>query len=134
MSEQSLKEVVVNHDDIEKLETALDCIMYVARTGGHVFMPEDKKDFKPFLLSEIKRFLNEAIEDCIQENPEGAEIYKLKPTEECQKLDLIHVAIQELQQEFDIPDDNLHLEDAFKITEDLREKYLIDGEPTDETQ
>jgi len=41
-----------------------------------------------------------------------------------EKLDLIHVAIQELQQEFDIPDDNLHLEDAFKITEDLREKYL----------
>ena len=84
MSEQSLKEVAVNHDDIEKLETALDYIMYVARTGGHVFMPEDKKDFKPFLLSEIKRFLNEVIEDCIQENPEGAEIYKLKPTEETQ--------------------------------------------------
>jgi len=41
-----------------------------------------------------------------------------------EKLDLIHVAIQELQQEFDIPDDNLHLEDAFKITEDLREKCL----------
>ena len=41
-----------------------------------------------------------------------------------EKLDLIHVAIQELQQEFDIPDDNLHLEDAFKITEDLKEKYL----------
>tara|TARA_R100000742_G_C4217486_1_gene42184 strand:- start:80 stop:529 length:450 start_codon:yes stop_codon:yes gene_type:complete len=81
MSEQSLKEVAVNHDDIEKLETALDYIMYVARTGGHVFMPEDKKDFKPFLLSEIKRFLNEVIEDCIQENPEGAEIYKLVSSE-----------------------------------------------------
>ena len=51
-----------------------------------------------------------------------------------EKLDLIHVAIQELQQEFNIPDDNLHLEDAFKITEDLREKHLIDDEPTDETQ
>ena len=42
---------------------------------------EDKKDFKPFLLSEIKRFLNEVIEDCIQENPEGAEIYKLVSNE-----------------------------------------------------
>ena len=41
-----------------------------------------------------------------------------------EKLDLIHVAIQELQQEFDIPDANLHLEAAFKNTEDLREKYL----------
>tara|TARA_A100001515_G_scaffold83984_1_gene66587 strand:- start:46 stop:330 length:285 start_codon:yes stop_codon:yes gene_type:complete len=41
-----------------------------------------------------------------------------------EKLELIHVALQELQQEFNIPDNNLHLEDAFKFTEDLREKYL----------
>ena len=41
-----------------------------------------------------------------------------------EKLELIHVALQELQQEFNIPDDNLHLEDAYKFTEDLREEHL----------
>lgn len=41
-----------------------------------------------------------------------------------EKLELIHVALQELQQEFNIPDDNLHLENAFKFTEDLREDYF----------
>ena len=41
-----------------------------------------------------------------------------------EKLELIYVAIQELQQQFYIPDDNLHLEDAYKFTEDLKEKYL----------
>ena len=41
-----------------------------------------------------------------------------------EKLELINVALQELQQEFNIPDNNLHLEDAFKFTEDLREKNL----------
>ena len=39
-----------------------------------------------------------------------------------EKLELIHVALQELQQEFNISDDNLHLENAFKLTEDLREE------------
>ena len=43
----------------------------------------------------------------------------------CEKLELIHVALQELQQEFNIPDNNSHLEDAFKFTEDLREKCFI---------
>ena len=37
-----------------------------------------------------------------------------------EKLELAHVALQELQQEFNIPDDNLHLEDAYKFIEDLR--------------
>ena len=41
-----------------------------------------------------------------------------------ENLESIHCALQELQQEFNIPDDNLHLENAFKFTEDLREKYL----------
>jgi|DEB0MinimDraft_4_1074332.scaffolds.fasta_scaffold207572_1 hypothetical protein len=41
-----------------------------------------------------------------------------------EKLELVHVAIQELQQEFNISDDNLHLENAFKLTEDLRENYF----------
>ena len=40
-----------------------------------------------------------------------------------EKLELIHVALQELQQEFNIPDDHEHLENAFKFTEDLRENY-----------
>ena len=40
------------------------------------------------------------------------------------KLESIHCALQELQQEFNIPDDNLHLENAFKFTEDLREEHL----------
>ena len=40
------------------------------------------------------------------------------------KLESIHCALQELQQEFNISDDNLHLENAFKFTEDLREEHL----------
>jgi len=40
------------------------------------------------------------------------------------KLESIHCALQELQQEFNIPDDHEHLENAFKFTEDLREQYL----------
>jgi len=44
-----------------------------------------------------------------------------------EKLELVHVAIQELQQEFNIPDNNLHLENAFKFTEDLREDYYKGG-------
>ena len=40
------------------------------------------------------------------------------------KLESIHCALQELQQEFNISDDNLHLENAFKLTEDLREEHL----------
>ena len=40
------------------------------------------------------------------------------------KLESIHCALQELQQEFNIPDANLHLENAFKFTEDLREEHL----------
>ena len=41
-----------------------------------------------------------------------------------ENLESIHCALQELQQEFNILDDNLHLENAFILTEDLREKYL----------
>jgi hypothetical protein len=40
------------------------------------------------------------------------------------KLESIHSALQELQQEFNIPDDHEHLENAFKLTEDLREEHL----------
>jgi len=42
------------------------------------------------------------------------------------KLESIHCALQELQQEFNIPNDHEHLENAFKFTEDLRDKYLED--------
>ena len=38
-------------------------------------------------------------------------------------LERIHCELQELQQEFNIPDDNFHLKNAFKFTEDLREEY-----------
>ena len=41
-----------------------------------------------------------------------------------EKLELVHVALQELQQEFNIPDDNLHLEYAYNFTEDLREEQF----------
>jgi hypothetical protein len=40
------------------------------------------------------------------------------------KLESIHCALQELQQEFNIPNDHEHLENAFKFTEDLREEHL----------
>ena len=39
-----------------------------------------------------------------------------------EKLESIHCELQELQQEFNISDDNLHLENAYKLTEDLREE------------
>lgn len=41
-----------------------------------------------------------------------------------EKLESIHCALQELQQEFNIPDDHEHLENAFKFTEDLREEHF----------
>ena len=43
------------------------------------------------------------------------------------KLESIHCALQELQQEFNIPDDHEHLENAYKFTEDLRENYYKGG-------
>ena len=42
-----------------------------------------------------------------------------------EKLELINVALQELQQEFNIPDNNLHLEDAFKFLYELLPKEYI---------
>jgi|TARA_R100001530_G_scaffold86299_2_gene60093 hypothetical protein len=38
-----------------------------------------------------------------------------------EKLECVHVALQELQLEFNIPDNNLHLEDAYKFIEDVRD-------------
>ena len=36
-----------------------------------------------------------------------------------EKVEGIHVALQEIQHEFNIPDDNTHLQDAFGLTENL---------------
>lgn len=77
MSEQSLKEVVVDPVDIEKLESVLDSLMYVNRTNGTVFMPKDSKDIKVFLLSEIVKYLESVIETAVEENPRGAKYYNL---------------------------------------------------------
>jgi len=43
-----------------------------------------------------------------------------------EKLEGVHVALQEIQQEFNIPDDNSHLQDAFEFTESLREEVSND--------
>ena len=77
MSEQSLKEVVVDPVDIEKLESVLDSLMYVNRTNGTVFMPKDSKDTKVFLLSKIVKYLEAVIETAVEENPRGAKYYDL---------------------------------------------------------
>jgi len=45
-------------------------------------------------------------------------------TDEHTKLESIHSALQELQQDFNIPDDHEYLEIAFKFTEDLREAHF----------
>jgi len=52
-------------------------------------------------------------------------------SEEYTKLESIHCALQELQNEYHIPDDNEHLQIALKFTEDIREKYFEESE--DET-
>ena len=44
------------------------------------------------------------------------------------KLESIHSALQELQQEFNIPDDDEHLETALILIEDIREEYLISAD------
>tara|TARA_R100001443_G_scaffold60128_2_gene70484 strand:+ start:661 stop:816 length:156 start_codon:yes stop_codon:yes gene_type:complete len=45
-------------------------------------------------------------------------------SEEYTKLESIHCALQELQNEYHISDDNEHLQIALKFTEDIREKYF----------
>ena len=71
------KQIVVDPVDIGKLESVLDNLMYVNRTNGTVFMPEDSKDIKPFLLSEIRKYLQSVIETAIEENYAKAEYYRL---------------------------------------------------------
>jgi len=45
-----------------------------------------------------------------------------------QKLECIHVALQELQNKYSIPEDDSDLDDAFKFVEDLREPHLKENE------
>ncbi len=73
----SEKEVVIDPIDIGKLESVLDNLMYVNRSSATVFMPEDSEDIKPFLLSEIVKYLQSVIDRAIEENPQGAKYYKL---------------------------------------------------------
>ena len=45
-----------------------------------------------------------------------------------QKLECIHVALQDLQNKYSIPEDDSDLDDAFKFVEDIRDKYLKESE------
>ena len=45
-----------------------------------------------------------------------------------QKLECIHVALQDLQNKYLIPEDDSDLDDAFKFVEDIRDKYLKENE------
>ena len=45
-----------------------------------------------------------------------------------QKLECIHVALQDLQNKYSIPEDDSDLDDAFKFVEDIRDKYLKENE------
>ena len=48
-----------------------------------------------------------------------------------QKLECIHVALQDLQNKYSIPEDDSDLDDAFKFVEDIRDKYLKENEDED---
>ena len=71
------KQIVVDPVDIGKLESVLDNLMYVDRSGAFAIYPEDTKDLKAFLLKEIAKYLQSVIETEIEENPEGAKYYRL---------------------------------------------------------
>ena len=45
-----------------------------------------------------------------------------------QKLECIHVALQELQNTYSIPSGDVDLNNAFKFVEDIRNKYLKENE------
>ena len=44
------------------------------------------------------------------------------------KLESIHSALQELQNRYAIPNDDVDLDNALQFTEDLREPYLKENE------
>jgi len=55
--------------------------------------------------------------ECIEKEEKRIE----KEEKRIAMLNIVHSALQELQQEFNIPDDNCHLEDGFIFTEYLRD-------------
>ena len=71
------KEIGEKQLDIVKLESVLDNLMYVDRSNALVVMPENSEDVKPFLLSNIKKYLESVIKTVVQEDPERAKYYDL---------------------------------------------------------
>jgi len=75
------KEIGEKQLDILKLESVLDNLMYVDRSNALVVMPENSEDVKPFLLSNIKKYLESVIKTVVQEDPERAKYYELSEGE-----------------------------------------------------
>lgn len=75
------KEIDEKQLDILKLESVLDNLMYVDRSNALVVMPENSEDVKPFLLSNIKKYLESVIKTVVQEDPERAKYYDLSEGE-----------------------------------------------------
>ena len=71
------KEIGEKQLDILKLESVLDNLMYVDRSNAFIVMPENSEDVKPFLLSNIKKYLESVIKTVVQEDPERAKYYDL---------------------------------------------------------
>lgn len=75
------KEIDEKQLDILKLESVLDNLMYVDRSNALIVMPENSEDVKPFLLSNIKKYLESVIKTVVQEDPERAKYYELSEGE-----------------------------------------------------
>ncbi len=75
------KEIGEKQLDILKLESVLDNLMYVDRSNALIVMPENSEDVKPFLLSNIKKYLESVIKTVVQEDPERAKYYELSEGE-----------------------------------------------------
>ena len=75
------KEIDEKQLDILKLESVLDNLMYVDRSNALIVMPENSEDVKPFLLSNIKKYLESVIKTVVQEDPERAKYYDLSEGE-----------------------------------------------------
>ena len=65
--------------DNEKLYEALDNIAYVNRKSDFMMLPENKEDEMPFLLSQLQKQLQRAIDNYVKEpdNKERVEFYRL---------------------------------------------------------
>lgn len=75
------KEIDEKQLDVLKLESVLDNLMYVDRSHALIVMPENSEDVKPFLLSNIKKYLESVIKTVVQEDPERAKYYELSEGE-----------------------------------------------------